>query len=448
MPDQKQESLSAESTPAIENDTENPNSFSSSPQYANYVLGVLFVVYVINFIDRQIMSVFIGPIKEEFGVSDTAMGMLVGFAFAVLYTFAGIPIARWADRGNRRSIIAIGLAIWSAMTVASGLAKSFVHLVIARVGVGVGEAAGTPPAHSLIADYFPINRRGTALAIYSSGVFVGAAFAYLGGGFLREYFDWRTAFLVLGIPGLLFALVVRFTVREPPRGYSEQRSDENESSSFGETLSFLLSSPSWIYLIIGSSFLSISGYGVLMWGFEFYSRVHGMSPVDVGKWMALIVGVGGSLGTVLGGRLVDKLVDGAPSRSVSVPALVTLSGLPLGIVFLLSNSQLLSLLFFFPFYLLLNVYIPMMYSTNQILAKLHMRATASAVLLFTINIVGAGAGPFIVGALSDFYAVSFGDESIRYALLTVFLVNICGAICFMLSSRRLEQDLRRASERV
>ena len=177
--------------------------FRSSSAYSNYVLGILFVVYVFNFVDRQIMSVFIGPIKAEFGVSDTAMGLLVGFAFALLYTVVGIPIARWADSGNRRNIIALGLAVWSAMTVFSGLARSFATLAIARVGVGVGEAAGSPPAHSLIADYFPLNRRATALAVYASGAFVGSGIAYLGGGYLREYFDWRTAFIVVGAPGIL-----------------------------------------------------------------------------------------------------------------------------------------------------------------------------------------------------------------------------------------------------
>ena len=179
-----------------------------SPAYANYVLGVLFTVYVINFIDRQVLSVFIGPIKEEFGVSDSAMGLLVGFAFALFYTFAGIPIARWADRGNRRTIIAIGLAVWSAMTAVCGLTVSFLQLALARVGVGVGEAAGSPPAHSLISDYFPPERRATALGIYAWGVYVGSALAYLGGGYLREHFDWRTAFFALGAPGLLFALVI------------------------------------------------------------------------------------------------------------------------------------------------------------------------------------------------------------------------------------------------
>ncbi len=421
-------------------DTQPPGT-QFSTGYSYYVLTILFLVYVFNFIDRQILSVFIGPIREEFGVSDTAMGLLVGFAFTLLYTIAGIPIARWADRSNRRTIIAIGLAIWSAMTAASGMAKTFVHLVLARIGVGIGEAAGSPPAHSLISDYFPPSRRATALAIYGAGAFAGSAIAYLGGGYLREFFDWRTAFIVLGLPGILLALVVRFTVKEPPRGYSEQRTD-TETSTLGETLRFLLGSKSWLYLIVGSSLISITAYSILMWGFEFYGRVHGMSPSAIGQWMALIVGGGGCLGSILGGRLTDSNVS-RPSRMVSVPGLVTLGSLPLGLTFLMVDSSLLSLLSFLVFYTLFTVFQPTMFATTQTLARLRMRATASAILLFIINITGAGFGPLLVGALSDAFVPFAGEGSIRYSLICVMSLSIVGALCFVISGRYLEADLRR-----
>ncbi|MCB1687266.1 MAG: MFS transporter [Halioglobus sp.] len=414
-----------------------------SPGYANYVLGVLFVVYVFNFIDRQVMSVFIGPIKQEFGASDTQMGLLVGFAFALLYTFAGIPIARWADSGNRRNIIAIGLTLWSAMTVASGMARSFAQLAIARVFVGIGEAAGSPPAHSLIADYFPLSRRATALAIYSAGAFVGSGLAYLGGGYLREYFDWRMAFIVLGAPGLIVALVLRFTVKEPPRGYSEQRTANAESSTFGQTLKFLVTSRSWVYLMAGFSLLSLTGYAVLMWGFEFFGRIHGMAPISIGNWMGLIVGIGGSVGTIAGGRLVDRMAPKNPARGLWAPVVVTLAGFPLGAVFLLADSQLLSLLCFAPFYVLLNVYVPAMYSYNQNMARLRMRATAAAIMLFVANIVGAGLGPLLVGLLSDLFAPSVGVESIRYALLCALGLGVVGGALLLVSSLTVERDLLR-----
>ena len=422
------------------------DSPAGSAAYANYVLCVLFVVYVFNFIDRQVMSVFIGPIKAEFGASDTAMGLLVGFAFALLYTVAGIPIARWADRGNRRNIIAIGLAIWSAMTIASGMAKSFAHLVAARIGVGIGEAAGTPPAHSLIADYFPSHKRGTALAIYSSGVFAGSAIAYLGGGYLLEHFDWRTAFYVLGAPGLVIAVLLRFTVREPTRGSTDPtQSAAEENASFRDTLKFLSQSRSWVLLMIGCSFLAIPGYGVLMWGYEFFARVHQLSPVEAGKWMALIVGVGGVSGTLLGGPITDKMCQIRQSWRIIVPGLLTMAAAPLCLGFLLIDSLTLSLFCFLPFYVLMNIYIPAMYSVNQSLAKVKMRATASAILLFLINIVGAGAGPFIVGALSDWFAPAYGAESIRYALSVVALSIVIGCSFLLLSGRYLRQDIARVS---
>lgn len=417
-----------------------------TPAYSNYVLGVLFIVYVFNFIDRQAMSVFIGPIKEEFGASDTEMGLLVGFAFALLYTVAGIPIARLADRANRRNIIAIGLAVWSTMTMVTGLSKNFLHLVIARVGVGIGEAAGTPPAHSLIADYFPVERRGTALAIYSSGVFAGSAIAYIGGGFLREHFDWRTAFIILGLPGLVFVLVLMLTVKEPPRGLSDNRRNTEKSSTLKETIHHLLASPSWVFLMIGASCLSIIGYGVMMWGYEFYSRIHGMEPLEVGQWMALIMGVGGILGTLTGGLLADRLAARKPSHVIRVPGLLTLAAMPFGAICLLAESATVSLLCLFPFYTLLNVYIPAMYSANQNLAKLDMRATASAIVLFVVNIAGAGAGPFIVGGLSDLFAAHYGDESLRYALLVTVALGAIGCISFVLTSRWLGEDLRRVQD--
>ena len=417
-----------------------------SPAYANYVLGILFTVYVFNFIDRQVLSVFLGPIKAEFGASDTQMGLLAGFAFAVLYTFAGIPIARLADRGNRRNIIAIGLGVWSAMTVACGLARSFVQLAIARVLVGIGEAAGSPPSHSLIADYFPMDRRATALAVYTTGAFVGSALAYLGGGYLREYFDWRTAFIVVGAPGLLIALLVKFTVREPPRGLSEQRTGAEESSTLGETLGYLARSLSWVLLMSGFSLVSITSYAILMWGFEFYGRVHALQPIAIGNWMGVIVGVGGSVGTVLGGRLVDTLGKERASRGLRVSVLVTMTGFPLGIYSLLAESALRSLWCLGPFYLLLNVYLAAMYSNNQNLARLQMRATAAAIMLFIVNIVGAGAGPLIVGALSDYFAQDYGVDSIRYALVCSVLLGALGSVIILFAGRTLDADLKRARE--
>ena len=189
--------------------------------YAYYVLAVLFVVYIFNFIDRQILAILLEPIKQDLQVSDTALGFLTGFAFAVFYTFAGLPLARLADRGVRRSLIAISLATWSLMTAVSGLARNFTDLALARIGVGIGEAGASPPAHSLLSDYFPPEKRATVIAIYASGIYVGVGLGFWLGGWINDAYGWRVAFCVVGLPGLLMALLVRFTVHEPLRGMSE-----------------------------------------------------------------------------------------------------------------------------------------------------------------------------------------------------------------------------------
>ena len=200
---------------------DSPASSESPPEvggpYAYYVLGVLFVVYIFNFIDRQILAILLEPIKQDLQISDTALGFLTGFAFAIFYTVAGIPLARLADRWVRRSLIAISVAVWSLMTAASGLAQGFTGLAFARIGVGIGEAGCTPPVHSLLSDYFPPEKRATALAIYASGIYVGVGLGYWLGGWLNDAYGWRTAFMAVGLPGLLIALLVRLTVREPPR---------------------------------------------------------------------------------------------------------------------------------------------------------------------------------------------------------------------------------------
>ena len=418
-----------------------------SPGYANYVLGLLLAVNVINYIDRQVLSIFIGPIKAEFAVSDTSMGFLVGFAFALFYTVAGIPIARWADRGIRRNIIALGLALWSAMTVASGLARSFVQLALARVWVGVGEAAATPPSHSLLSDYFPVNRRATAIGVYASGVYLGSALAYLFGGYLRANFDWRTAFFVLGAPGLLFALVIRFSVREPGRGRTELEKGSSATTTFGETLRHLLTIPAWIHLMLACALMSVTGFGVLMWTYEFYGRVYGMEPIDIGVWLALVVGGGGSLGVYLGGWMADRLGEGNPAWYLRLPALVNLASLPFAWVFLMSDSSGRSLAFFFVFYTCINVYVPAMHAINQNLSKLRMRATTAALGQLVVNISGAGFGPLLVGFLNDQLAPHYGDEAIRYSFAVIAAIGGLGSIFLYLSSRTLGEDLRRVRER-
>jgi predicted MFS family arabinose efflux permease len=412
-----------------------------SSAYSSYVLALLFVVYVFNFIDRQVLAILLESIKQDLGVSDTAMGFLSGFAFALFYTFAGIPIARWADRGSRRSIIALGLGVWSAMTAASGLARNFTQLALARVGVGIGEAAGSPPAHSLISDYFPPERRATALSIYATGVYIGAMLAYLGGGLMVRYFDWRTAFFVVGLPGIPLALLVRFTIRELPRGFSETRSAEVRASSFGEVVRFLLARRSFVYIVSGAACAALSGYAILAWGPAFLARVHGMESIRIGTWLGLSIGIAGSLGAYAGGVIADRLGARDQRWYMFLSAIVNAAAVPFAAGFLLVENTVLALVSFIPFYMLANMYIGPMLSMTQGLVHLRMRATASAILLFILNIVGLGAGPFLVGFLNDRLAADFGAEAIRYSLLSVALMGLVAGLLFWRASRTLLEDL-------
>jgi MFS family permease len=412
--------------------------WSPSPAYARYVLFLLFVVYVFNFIDRQILAILLEAIKHDLGASDTQMGFLSGFAFAFFYTCAGIPIARWADRGSRRTIIALGLAMWSAMTAASGFARSFAQLALARVGVGVGEAAGNPPAHSLLSDYFPPHRRATALGIYATGIYVGSMIALLGGGYILKYFDWRTAFFLVGLPGIPLALLVRLTVREPPRtGPAHGRGD-----GLAAVLRHVMARRSFVWIALAASCQALPGYSTLAWGPAFLGRVHHLSAVEIGTSMGLIVGFGGSAGAYLGGRLTDRLGRHDQRWYVLLSALVCLGAIPFAAGFLLADRTGLALASFVPACALSNMYVGPMLSMTQGLVPPHMRATASAILLFILNLIGLGAGPLVVGALSDALTPRLGAEGLRYALLVVVLMGVPAAAAFAMASRSLREDLR------
>jgi predicted MFS family arabinose efflux permease len=284
-----------------------PGAPAESRARAWYVLAVLVLVYAVNFIDRNILSVLLQPIKEEMQVSDTWMGLLTGPAFAIFYTFAGIPIARVADRGSRVVVMAVGIAFWSLMTAVSGQARSFAQLAAARVGVGVGEASATPAAHSLLSDYFPPRQRTRALAIYNGGASLGVLFGLLLGGWLATSVGWRMAFAVVGLPGLLVALLVWLTVPEPRRGTSEGRVDAGDPPGLGETLRYLLAMPSFRHVAVATALYSIAAYCLLGWAPTFMLRVHGLSLAEIGLKLGLVIGIAGAVGQYAGGVLCDRL---------------------------------------------------------------------------------------------------------------------------------------------
>jgi len=418
---------------------------AEDPAYSRYVLWILFLVYVVNFVDRQILSVLLDPIKEDLGATDTQMGFLTGFAFALFYTGFGIPIARWADRGVRRSIIALGLTVWSAMTAACGFATSFLHLAIARVGVGVGEAAGSPPAHSLISDYFRPEQRTTAFSVYNFGIPVGVMLGYLAGGWIVEFFNWRVAFFAAAVPGLVLALVLRFTVREPPRGrYDGVTSEMSEAApepSFREVCKFLLSLRSFVLVSIAAGFSAFASYGFGSWVPAFLGRVHGMGSGEIGTWIGIESGVGGVLGMLATGLIADRLARRDLRWYVWISAISIVIYVPFCAAFLLLSDTTMALMAYFVPVALSSVYLAPSLALIHRLVKPNMRAVASSVAMFFLNLIGMGLGPQAVGFASDWLAPTYGDESLRYALLFALSSKGIAIALFLLAGMSVRSDL-------
>jgi predicted MFS family arabinose efflux permease len=412
---------------------------------AYYALFILTIVYSFNFIDRQLLAILQESIKAELLLSDTQLGLLTGFAFALFYVTAGIPIARWADAGNRRNIVALAVFIWSFMTAISGLVQNYLQLLMARIGVGVGEAGGSPPSHSMISDMFPAERRASALGFYSTGVSIGILFGFLMGGWLNEFFGWRVAFFVVGVPGVLLAVVVRYTLREPRRGLSENREDNPEPVAVKEVVALLWSRRSFRHMAWAGALSAFAGYSVANWSASFIIRSYGMSTGELGTWLALIIGVGGAVGVFGGGLLADKLAAKDTRWYVLLPALAGVISLPFAAgVYLVDNVYASLLLMIIPA-IQSNVFLGNTLAVSHSLVGLRMRAMASAILFFIFNLVGLGAGPWSVGLLSDLLAPQFGDESLRYAMLALVpLMVSLSALHFYLSSRHLKRDLAAA----
>jgi MFS family permease len=372
------------------------------------------------------------------------MGFLAGFAFALFYTFAGIPIARLADRRSRSGIISLGLLVWTTMTAASGMVQSFWQLAAARVGVGVGEAAGSPPAHSLLTDYFPPERRATALSLYGTGVYVGVAVAFIGGGYIAQEFGWRSVYLSLGLFGLPLALIVRLTVRELPRGISEKQPVTLVPVPLGEAVRRLAGNRTFVFVVLATSLQSLAGYGILTWGPTFLMRVHGLGGAQTGLQLGIAVGTMGTLGAYLGGKWADAMARRDERWYMRLPAIQAVVSLPLALGFILAEDPIVSLMFFYPFYLIGAMYIGPMFSVIQTLVVPNMRATASAVNLFVVNMIGLGLGPFLIGLMNDTLAADYGDGSIRYSLLIAAIAGGLAAPVFYRASQTIPEDFAAA----
>ncbi len=407
------------------------------PTYSNYVLAILFIAYVFNFIDRTIPSMLVEPIKADLGVSDTQMGFLTGTMFALFYATMGIPIARLADVWVRKNIISIGLGLWSLMTAASGLVQSFGQMAAARIGVGVGEAALSPPAHSMIASYFSASRRATALGIYAMGIHIGILIGAVAGDFLREVWGWRVAFIAVGLPGLALALLVWFTVKEPPK------LSQGSPPTVPEVFRYLWNLRSFRHLSFASGLTAFGGYSFASWAPTYLERVLGMVGTERGLKYGIVLGVGGAIGSVLAGWLSDRFGKSDLRWWMWVPAIATVGPLPFTLMFFFHTDANAAFAWVFPGLIIAAMYQAPVFATVQSLAKDQMRSVASGILLLVINLVGYACGPPTVGFLTDYVFDGHGVEAIRYSMsLVLIVVGVWGLVHFLLAARTVEADLR------
>lgn len=409
-------------------------------RYRYYVLALLTLGYVFNFVDRQVMTILIEPIKMEFGASDTQMGLLSGLAFALFYATLGIPVARLADRWSRRNVLAISMTTWSAVTALCATATGFWHLLLLRIGVGIGEAGGTPPSQSLLADYFPPEKRAFAQGILATAPNIGILVGLFGGALIAEAYGWRSVFLVFGIPGVLLAILIQLTIKEPLKVTA---SASEEGAGLFSTLGNIFRLPSFAHIMVGVGFTGIAGYGLGVWSPSFLVRVHNMSLVDAGLYLGLIGVFGGGLGTISSGLLVDRLARRDKRWQLWLPAIGIFLALPTQLAFLLwpAEHRLVmgdvdvpfALVFMALSAVFASFWIAPSYAAVQNLVPQYWRTQASALMLLAINLLGMGLGPLLVGMLSDLLS-QFGDSSVRYGLSIGVSLSLVGGIAYLRGS--------------
>ncbi len=355
----------------------------------------------------------------------------------IVHCLFGLPLARLADRTTRKTVIAIGVAVWSAMTAMMGLASTFGQLLVMRMGVGIGEAAGAPPSHSLLSDYFPPEKRATALSLFGMGIYAGTMFGYFAAGWIGEQFGWRLTFVAVGIPGLALAALVGATVREPARAAPAP----DESILF--VLRYLLSKPAFVFLMIAASFHATAAYAAIIWTPSFYQRVHGLSLSEVGLWLGLVSGVGGAIGALSGGLLSDRLGRRDRRWYAWVASLVALLAAPASfLAYRQTDGAQASLFVYFGFILMIGAYNGPLHAMNQFLAKPRMRSTSVALQLLIVNLIGGTIGPWAVGRASDALRPEYGEAGIRHAMwVTVVVCTLLASVFYFATSFRLRENM-------
>ncbi|MGD8325866.1 MAG: MFS transporter [Sphingomonadales bacterium] len=407
------------------------------------MMAMLVLVYTFNFIDRQIIGILAVPIKTDLGLSDSELGLMGGLAFALFYTALGIPIAWLADRKSRTWIMTVALGLWSLMTAICGFTQNFWQLFLARLGVGVGEAGGVAPAYSLIADYYPPNQRARALAIYSFGIPVGSAIGIVFGGIIADLINWRAAFIIVGLAGVIIAPIFRLVMKEPVRGGFDG-GQAAVAASITDVLQLLIKKPSFWLLTLGASCSSMMGYGLFFWLPSFLVRSHGLELVDASLFYGAILLIGGTAGIWLGGVLGDKLGEAKKSAYARIPAVAFIATIPFYLAGILSSSLELAFAVLLVPTALGLVWLGPILSAVQHLVPANMRATASAIFLFVNNLIGIGLGTALLGMISDALNTHFAGEALRYSILSGTAFYVVAATLFLLAAPRLVKDWHRA----
>ncbi|HLF11867.1 MAG TPA: MFS transporter [Gammaproteobacteria bacterium] len=413
------------------------------PSYKWYVVGVLVLGYVFNVIDRGALGVLVQPIKAELQISDTAMGLLTGLAFALFYSVMGVPIARLADRWSRVNVLTLAITLWTIATALCGTAYNYASLFVFRSFTGVGEAGGSPPSHSLISDYFPLSKRATALAVYAMSVPIGTSIGSIASGWGNVYFGWRWTFVMVGLPGLLVALLVKLTIKEPPRGYSDGQQKKAPAPPFLGVCKFLLSRRSFMHMSLAAALHSVVWYAGTSWNTAFLMRYHELNSGVAGSYIGVFALIG-ALGSFTGGFLSDRMSTKKNDKRwyMWVPGIACVIMVPFTLLAYRSPSMTVVVPAWSIMVVLASMFFGPSFAVAQSIATVRMRAVAASVLLFIQTIIGLTIGPVLVGAISDYFAPSVGDAvSLSYGLMIVGLTNLWAALHYYLGSRTYRDDL-------
>jgi MFS family permease len=421
----------------------------SAATTSRVMLLTLLVVYILNFLDRQIVAILAEPMKLEFGLSDTQLGLLAGPAFAVFYAILGIPIARYADRQqtNRIFLISISLAVWSAMTAICGLAQNFLQLALARVGVGIGEAGCTPAAHSLIADTVPPEKRSSAIAFYGLGIPIGGLLGLIIGGIVNDLYGWRAAFMLVGAPGVLLAFILPRLISDPRRTSGDVSVTTGDvpavsALSVADAAREIFTSKAYLYIFIAASFTAFLSYGKGLWTISFFIRSHGFSTTEAGISMAVALGLSGIVGTWLGGKMADVFGKRDKRHLLTLPAIGMTVAAPLLFVSYWSTDWRIAVAMLIIPTILNSTYYGPAYGCVQGLVRREARAVAASLVVFGQNLIGLGLGPLAFGMLSDALQPMAGTDSVRWVLYGAAWLGLIPAFFFWRASLRLKAELK------